>query len=147
MLNAVGKAQNILLLGGTSDIGLAIVQEFLSHGPARVTLAARLDSPRLDAAVRQVEQAGASAVEVIDFDAADTDSHPEVIDAAFANGDVDLAIVAFGTLGKNCGKTRKRLLKAHRSTTPVPCRWACCWGRSSKSKATAPSSLCHLLLV
>ena len=72
MLNAVGKAQNILLLGGTSDIGLAIVQEFLSHGPARVTLAARLDSPRLDAAVRQVEQAGASAVEVIDFDAADT---------------------------------------------------------------------------
>lgn len=99
MLNAVGKAQNILLLGGTSDIGLAIVQEFLSHGPARVTLAARLDSPRLDAAVRQVEQAGASAVEVIDFDAADTDSHPEVIDAAFANGDVDLAIVAFGTLG------------------------------------------------
>ena len=40
MLNAVGKAQNILLLGGTSDIGLAIVQEFLSHGPARVTLAA-----------------------------------------------------------------------------------------------------------
>ena len=123
MLNAVGKAQNILLLGGTSDIGLAIVQEFLSHGPARVTLAARLDSPRLDAAVRQVEQAGASAVEVIDFGAADTDSHPEVTDA------------------------RKRLLKARRSTTPVPCLWACCWGRSSKSKATAPSSLCHLLLV
>ena len=46
-----------------------------------------------------MEQAGASAVEVIDFDAADTDSHPEVIDAAFANGDVDLAVVAFGTLG------------------------------------------------
>ena len=134
MLNAVGKAQNILLLGGTSDIGLAIVQEFLSHGPARVTLAARLDSPRLDAAVRQVEQAGASAVEVIDFDAADTDSHPEVIDAPSGTP-------------KNCGKTRKRLLKARRSTTPVPCLWACCWGRSSKSKATAPSSLCHLLLV
>ncbi|RNE48214.1 decaprenylphospho-beta-D-erythro-pentofuranosid-2-ulose 2-reductase [Corynebacterium alimapuense] len=99
MLNAVGQAQNILLLGGTSEIGLGIVAEFLSHGPARVTLAARTDSPRIDAAVEQVRAAGASEVEVLDFDATDFDSHPAVIDAAFAHGDVDVAIVAFGTLG------------------------------------------------
>lgn len=101
MLNAVGKAQRILLLGGTSEIGIAIVSEFLGRGPAEVTLAARKDSPRLDAAVRQVEQAGASAVHVVDFDAADTASHPEVIEQAFADGDVDIAIVAFGILGDN----------------------------------------------
>ena len=61
MLNAVGKAQNILLLGGTSDIGLAIVQEFLSHGPARVTLAARLDALLADpdACTAAGESAGA----------------------------------------------------------------------------------------
>ena len=35
----------------------------------------------------------------IDFDAVDTDTHPDVIDAAFAGGDVDVAIVAFGLLG------------------------------------------------
>jgi len=69
MLNAVGQAQNILLLGGTSEIGLGIVAEFLSRGPARVTLAARADSPRIDAAVDQVRAAGASEVDVIDFDA------------------------------------------------------------------------------
>ncbi|WKD58510.1 decaprenylphospho-beta-D-erythro-pentofuranosid-2-ulose 2-reductase [Corynebacterium caspium] len=99
MLNAVGQAQNILLLGGTSEIGQSIVEEFLDRGPARVILAARKDSPRLDAAVTALKAAGASAVEVLDFDATATETHPEVIEKAFSYGDVDVAIVAFGTLG------------------------------------------------
>ena len=99
MLNAVGQAQSILLLGGTSKIGLAIVTEFLSKGPAKVVLAARKNSPRLDSSVAMVKAAGASEVEVIDFDATDFANHPKVIDKAFAGGDIDIAIVAFGTLG------------------------------------------------
>lgn len=99
MLNAVGQAQHILLLGGTSEIGLGIVEEFLQRGPAAVTLAARADSPRVAAAVAKLEAAGASDVAVIDFDAVDTDSHPTVIESAFKRGDVDVAVVAFGTLG------------------------------------------------
>ncbi len=98
MLNAVGQAQNILLLGGTSEIGLGIVSEFLERGPAHVTLAARAESPRIDAARSQLEAKGAT-VDVVDFDATDFESHPDVIDSAFAHGDVDVAIVAFGTLG------------------------------------------------
>ena len=77
MLNAVGQAQSILLLGGTSEIGLAIVTEFLSKGPAKVVLAARKNSPRLDNSVALVKAAGASEVEVIDFDATDFANHPE----------------------------------------------------------------------
>ncbi|AHI21543.1 decaprenylphospho-beta-D-erythro-pentofuranosid-2-ulose 2-reductase [Corynebacterium vitaeruminis] len=99
MLNAVGQLQNILLLGGTSEIGLAIVEEFLKRGPARVTLAARKNSPRIDAAVEEVKAAGASAVEVLDFDATAFYTHKDVIDLAFSAGDVDVAVVAFGTLG------------------------------------------------
>lgn len=99
MLNAVGQAQHILLLGGTSEIGLGIVTEFLSRGPAIVTLAARTGSPRVEAARAQLTQAGATEVRTLDFDALATDSHPEVIEQAFAAGDVDVAIVAFGTLG------------------------------------------------
>ncbi|HKM25520.1 MAG TPA: decaprenylphospho-beta-D-erythro-pentofuranosid-2-ulose 2-reductase, partial [Corynebacterium sp.] len=64
-----------------------------------VILAAREDSPRIDAAVAQVRDAGATDVEVIDFDATDFESHPDVIDLAFSDGDIDVAIVAFGTLG------------------------------------------------
>ncbi|MCZ9294256.1 decaprenylphospho-beta-D-erythro-pentofuranosid-2-ulose 2-reductase [Corynebacterium meitnerae] len=100
MLNAVGQAQHILLLGGTSEIGLAIVDELVSRGGnPTVTLAARENSPRLNDAVEEVTSRGAGEVRLVDFDAFDTASHPAVIDAAFADGDVDIAIVAFGTLG------------------------------------------------
>ena len=98
MLNAVGQAQHILLLGGTSEIGLGVVSEFLQRGPAKVTLAARPESPRIAQAKADLESRGAD-VEVLDFDATDFDSHPDVINKAWARGDVDVAIVAFGTLG------------------------------------------------
>ncbi|MCG7240343.1 MULTISPECIES: decaprenylphospho-beta-D-erythro-pentofuranosid-2-ulose 2-reductase [Corynebacterium] len=98
MLNAVGQAQHILLLGGTSEIGLGVVSEFLQRSPAKVTLAARPESPRIAQAKADLESRGAD-VEVLDFDATDFDSHPEVINKAWARGDVDVAIVAFGTLG------------------------------------------------
>ncbi|SES04282.1 decaprenylphospho-beta-D-erythro-pentofuranosid-2-ulose 2-reductase [Corynebacterium cystitidis] len=100
MLNAVGQAQHILLLGGTSEIGLGIVEEFVSRGGnPTVTLAARKESPRIDDARAQIEAAGAGAVNVIDFDATAFDTHPAVIDEAFSHGDIDVAIVAFGSLG------------------------------------------------
>ncbi|MBJ8339953.1 MULTISPECIES: decaprenylphospho-beta-D-erythro-pentofuranosid-2-ulose 2-reductase [Antrihabitans] len=99
MINAVGNPQALLLLGGTSEIGLAIVEEYLKKGPARVVLAALPNDPGRDAAVAQVQAAGASKVDVIDFDGIDTASHPAVIDQAWSGGDVDVAIVAFGLDG------------------------------------------------
>ena len=116
MLNAVGKAQNILLLGGTSEIGISIVSRFLKQGPSHVTLAARKDSPRVDAAVAEIKAAGAASVTVVDFDALDTESHPAAIDAAFENGDVDVAIVAFGILGDNEAQWRDQALAVEATT-------------------------------
>lgn len=100
MIDAVGKPQNILLLGGASDMGLAVVEEFLTRGPARVILAAR-PGESLDSATSRVKAAGASEIVKVDFDAVDFDSHPAVMDEIFAGGDVDIAIVAFGILGDN----------------------------------------------
>jgi decaprenylphospho-beta-D-erythro-pentofuranosid-2-ulose 2-reductase len=99
VLDAVGNPQTILLLGGTSEIGLAICERYLQNAHARIVLAALPDDPDRDAAVAQMKAAGAKSVELIDFDALDTASHPRVIDAAFEGGDVDVAIVAFGLLG------------------------------------------------
>ncbi|MGN5237894.1 MULTISPECIES: decaprenylphospho-beta-D-erythro-pentofuranosid-2-ulose 2-reductase [unclassified Rhodococcus (in: high G+C Gram-positive bacteria)] len=99
MINAVGNPQTLLLLGGTSEIGLAIVEEYLRKSPARVILAALPDDPLRDASVAQMNAAGATKVDVIDFDALDTESHPKVIDEAWAGGDVDIAVVAFGLDG------------------------------------------------
>ncbi|MDT7731478.1 MAG: decaprenylphospho-beta-D-erythro-pentofuranosid-2-ulose 2-reductase, partial [Mycobacterium sp.] len=99
VLDAVGNPQTILLLGGTSEIGLAICERYLRNAPARIVLTALPDDPLRDAAVAQMKAAGAKSVELIDFDAVDTESHPKVIDTACAGGDVDVAIVAFGLLG------------------------------------------------
>ncbi|HMQ37645.1 MAG TPA: decaprenylphospho-beta-D-erythro-pentofuranosid-2-ulose 2-reductase [Micropruina sp.] len=99
MFDAVGNPQSILLLGGTSEIGLAVVSEYLRRQPLRVVLACMPGDPQIGASVEALEGQGAAAVEVIDFDAADFASHPAAIEAAFAGGDIDLAMVAFGLLG------------------------------------------------
>ena len=99
MLDAVGNPQTILLLGGTSEIGLAICARYLRTAPARVVLAALPDDPGREDARAQMKAAGAREVEVVDFDALDMDSHPKLIEQAFAGGDVDVAIIAFGLLG------------------------------------------------
>ena len=97
MIDAVGNPQSMLLLGGTSEIGLAIVEAFATDRPMRVILAAR-PSERLDAAKARVEKLGC-AVEILEFDARAVDTHADVIRKAFASGDVDVAVVAFGLLG------------------------------------------------
>jgi decaprenylphospho-beta-D-erythro-pentofuranosid-2-ulose 2-reductase len=97
MIDAVGNPQSLLLLGGTSEIGLAIAERYARRRPLRVVLAAR-PSPRLDAAAGKLRSAGAT-VSTVEFDALDTAGHPAVLDKAFADGDIDVAVVAFGLLG------------------------------------------------
>ncbi len=99
MIDAVGNPQSILLLGGTSEIGLAVVEAFASDRPMRVVLAAR-PSDRLDAARARLEARGC-AVETLPFDAEALDTHTDVVHKAFAGGDIDVALVAFGLLGDN----------------------------------------------
>jgi decaprenylphospho-beta-D-erythro-pentofuranosid-2-ulose 2-reductase len=97
MIDAVGNPQSLLLLGGTSEIGLAIARRYAGRRPLRVVLAAR-PSPRLDEAVATLRDAGAT-VSTVDFEATDFDAHPAALDKAFADGDIDVAVVAFGLLG------------------------------------------------
>lgn len=97
MIDAVGNPQSLLLLGGTSDIALAIAQRYAAARPLRIVLAAR-PSPRRKEAAESLAAAGNEVVE-LDFDAKDTDSHPAVLDQAFAGGDIDVTVVAFGVLG------------------------------------------------
>jgi decaprenylphospho-beta-D-erythro-pentofuranosid-2-ulose 2-reductase len=96
MINAVGEPQSLLLLGGTSDIALAIARRYARSG-LRVVLAARPSERRAVAAVELIDL-GCEVTEV-DLDARDHETHATTIEQAFAGGDIDIAVIAFGLLG------------------------------------------------
>lgn len=97
MIDAVGNPRSLLLLGGTSEIGLAVAKRFAADRPLRVVLAAR-PSERLDRAAARLRDLGCE-VATLGFDATAFDTHAEVVDKAFAGGDIDVTVVAFGRLG------------------------------------------------
>lgn len=96
MIDATGTPQRILLLGGSSELGLAIVRRLLRARRGQVVLAGR-PSSQLDQACQDLTSAGHD-VEVVGFDAAATETHASVLAEVFAS-DVDVTIVAFGQLG------------------------------------------------
>ena len=97
MLNAMGVPQRVLLLGATSEIGLAIVRRYAERSPLDVVLAGR-PGPDRQAAAALLDSLGCRTQQ-LDFDAAAWGDHPAVVERACARGDIDLAVVAFGVLG------------------------------------------------
>jgi decaprenylphospho-beta-D-erythro-pentofuranosid-2-ulose 2-reductase len=83
----------VLLLGGTSEIGLAILAALGLPAGTEVILAGR-DEQRLAAAGKELGR----AVRTVRYDAAEVGSHQAVVDGIFAEGPVDLVISAAGIL-------------------------------------------------
>jgi NAD(P)-dependent dehydrogenase (short-subunit alcohol dehydrogenase family) len=89
--------ETVLVLGGRSEIGLAVAQR-LATG-ATVVLAARRCND-LDAEEKALLAAGASAVDRVEFDADDLASHRAVLlDVVRRHHRLDVVVVAFGILG------------------------------------------------
>ena len=89
--------ETVLVLGGRSEIGLAVAQR-LAPG-ATVVLAARR-STDLDEEEKALLAAGAAEVDRVEFDADDLDSHRPILDEVVRrHGRLDVVVVAFGILG------------------------------------------------
>ncbi|HEY3485709.1 MAG TPA: decaprenylphospho-beta-D-erythro-pentofuranosid-2-ulose 2-reductase [Ilumatobacteraceae bacterium] len=96
MRNALDQPQNIVLLGGTSDIGLAIVRALAGPVTQRVVLACR-DTAAGEKAAAELDLPG---VEVVEFDADASSTHTTFVEHLVARvGDLDVVILAFGVLG------------------------------------------------
>ena len=93
-----------LLVGGTSEIGLAIVRRLRADGPVSACLLGR-DPERLARAGASLEAAGVTPVTAATVDADDLDAHGAAVADAFAaaDGGVDVVIVAIGRLGAQAG--------------------------------------------
>jgi short-subunit dehydrogenase len=89
----------VLVLGGRSEIGLAVAQRLVGQGFGRVVLAARR-SHDLDDEEAVLRRAGAATVERVEFDADDVAGHGGVLDDVAARyGPLDVVVTAFGVLG------------------------------------------------
>lgn len=99
--------RSLLVLGGTSEIALATVRRLIARGARTVRLAGR-PSPALDQAARSLRALGAD-VRTVAFDALGPESHEPVIGEEFAEGGVDLVLLAFGILGDQAHDEREPL--------------------------------------
>jgi decaprenylphospho-beta-D-erythro-pentofuranosid-2-ulose 2-reductase len=98
MNNAIQQPQTVIVLGGTSDIGRAIVVALDSSSLRTVVLGCR-NVDTADAAGLEAQLSGAS-VTARHFDATDHGGHANWVQAVAADhGDLDIVIQAFGQLG------------------------------------------------
>lgn len=87
------RPARVLLIGGTSEIGLAILAALNLPLDAEVLLAGR-DAERLRAAAAALP----STARLLSYDATDPNAHQQLVAAAFADGPVHLVISAVGLL-------------------------------------------------
>ncbi|WP_409330505.1 SDR family NAD(P)-dependent oxidoreductase [Trujillonella humicola] len=89
----------ILVLGGRSEIGLAVARRLVAAGSRHVVLAARRADDLADE-VRLLRAAGATRVDCVEFDADDLTGHESVLaDVERRHGLPGTTLVAFGVLG------------------------------------------------
>jgi decaprenylphospho-beta-D-erythro-pentofuranosid-2-ulose 2-reductase len=98
-----GSGRRVLLVGGSSEIGLAIVRRMAAEGPLYPYLLGR-DRERLDEASAILQRAGCASVDFDVVDAADFPEHGEAVGRAFERaGGFDVVVLAIGVLGAQEG--------------------------------------------
>jgi decaprenylphospho-beta-D-erythro-pentofuranosid-2-ulose 2-reductase len=98
--------RRVVVIGGSSEIALAIVRALAQREPRAVALLGR-DGARLAQAAKNLERAGCEPICTIALDADETDGHEAAVAAAFEQlGGADIVIVAVGLLGERGGLPR-----------------------------------------
>ncbi len=87
-----------MVLGGRSEIGLAVATRLAADGARTFVLAARRSGELLEQRQGLLD-AGATAVDCVEFDADDVDSHSALIERLSSTYEMDTVVVCFGLLG------------------------------------------------
>ena len=99
MENAFGDPQTIVLLGGTSEIGQAIVLRLLRPSTKTVVLACREPAAAASFSA-ELHSRGVADVDAVRFDSTSHDDQPAFVAGVVErHGDLDVVIMAFGVLG------------------------------------------------
>jgi decaprenylphospho-beta-D-erythro-pentofuranosid-2-ulose 2-reductase len=99
MLNAFHSPQSVVLVGATSEIGQSILKALPLENLDSCFLVAR--HPKEAAlTLKQILPTRTKLLEV-ELQASDTRMHEQVVNQLFAEGDLDIAIIAIGVLGND----------------------------------------------
>jgi decaprenylphospho-beta-D-erythro-pentofuranosid-2-ulose 2-reductase len=102
-VSAGSAGRRVVVLGGTSEIALAIVRELQGRAPREVALVGR-DLDALASIAEDLIGAGGERALTFELDALDLDRHEQVIGEAFDElGGADIVILAVGVLGERGG--------------------------------------------
>jgi decaprenylphospho-beta-D-erythro-pentofuranosid-2-ulose 2-reductase len=98
MKNGTGELQTIVLFGGTSEIGLAILRTYVGPSTERIVLACR-DTISGQTVANTFDEH--ITVDVLEWEARDLAAGPDIISTlSDDNRDIDLVIIAAATLGE-----------------------------------------------
>ncbi len=90
----------VLVLGGRSEIGVALARRLVADGRASTVVLAARRAHDLGDETRAIAGAGPAEVVTVEFDADDVTAHAAVLDAVEReHGAPDTVVVAFGILG------------------------------------------------
>lgn len=101
MNDSLGQPQSVLVLGGSSEIGGAIVKALIAGRTRAVLLAGRgagKPGPLEDAA-QQARALGAHSVLTTEWDVTDNDTQAKTLSDLFTHHEIDLVVMAVGVLG------------------------------------------------
>ncbi len=100
MLDPLGSAQSVLVLGATSDIATATLVRLAEGGRLRRVVLAGRPGAGLDEAVdaQRAALGGGVVVEGLPFDATDVAAHEATLGPVFDAGDVDVVLLTVGVL-------------------------------------------------
>jgi decaprenylphospho-beta-D-erythro-pentofuranosid-2-ulose 2-reductase len=101
--DAFGAPQSVAVLGGTSEIGLAICRALADGGRMRRLVLAGRDLAALGASADTLRGWPVGEVSTVEFHASAMAGHDEVVRELFAGGDLDVVVLAFGVLGEQEG--------------------------------------------
>ncbi|MFC3578382.1 decaprenylphospho-beta-D-erythro-pentofuranosid-2-ulose 2-reductase [Streptomyces yaanensis] len=113
--DAFGPPQSLLILGGTSEIALATARRLIARRTRTVWLAGR-PSPELEKAAEHLRGLGADT-RTVAFDALDPEAHESTLGKVFAEGPVDMVLLAFGVLGDQATDERDPVAAARVAQT------------------------------
>ena len=90
---------NIVVLGGNSDLSIAVIEQLIRESPVSLTFGCRDLGTANTRKEEMLKNSPDTQIQIINYEATDPKDHARVLENAKCLGEIDLVIIGFGLLG------------------------------------------------